>query len=72
MADYIKREDALEAMEWKWAGKSAIEAVKAIPPADVAEIRHGKWEEGCSVCGSWNLCDFDGRSEEHTELQSRI
>lgn len=45
MADYIKREDALKAMEWKWAGKSAIEAVKEIPSADVVEVRHGKWEE---------------------------
>lgn len=58
MADeYLKREDVLKAMEWKWAGKSAIEAVKAIPTADVAEVRHGKWELSfdknsykCSLC----------------------
>lgn len=44
MADeYIKREDALKAMEWKWAGKSAIEAVKAIPATNVVEVKHGKW-----------------------------
>ena len=44
MAEYIKREDALKAMEWKWAGKAAFDAVKAIPSADVIERKKGKWE----------------------------
>ena len=53
MADYIKREDALKAMEWKWAGKAAFDAVKEIPAVDVAEVKHGKWEKQiqCSECG---------------------
>lgn len=38
MTDYIKREDALKAMEWKWAGKAAFDAVKAVPSADVVEV----------------------------------
>ena len=52
MVEYIKREDALEAMEWKWAGKAAFDAVKAIPPADVVERKRGKWiNYKCSECG---------------------
>lgn len=44
MADeYIKKSDALNAMEWKWAGEGAFKAVKEVPPADVVEVRHGKW-----------------------------
>ena len=66
MDKYIKREDALniihrfrgyidEDMEYRMKL-----AINKIPPADVVEVRHGKLEEGCSVCGSWNLFDFDG------------
>ena len=68
MADeYIKKSDALKAMEWKWAGKEAFEAVDALPAADVAPVVHGKWVPDvyakdertgyeylvfkCSVCG---------------------
>lgn len=75
MTEYIKREDALKAMEWKWAGKAAFDAVKAIPSADVVERKRGKWvkNEGrvgwhCSNCGvdnnyaySWN--NDTGRDE---------
>ena len=53
--EYIKKSDALKAMEWKWAGKEAFEAVDALPAADVAPVVHGKWEDGkCSNCG----CNF--------------
>lgn len=39
MADeYIKREDALKALEWTWAGKAAFDKLKAIPAADVVEV----------------------------------
>lgn len=43
MAEYIEREAALKAMEWKWAGKAAFDAVKAIPAADVVPVKHGRW-----------------------------
>lgn len=51
-----------------------VEKIEEIPSADVVEVRHGKWEVGlcynhylkgaleskCSICGSWNLFDFNG------------
>lgn len=33
MKDTIYREDALDALEWKWAGKAAIDAIKDLPSA---------------------------------------
>ena len=31
--DLISRQDVLNALEWKWAGKSAIDAIKNLPSA---------------------------------------
>lgn len=36
--EYIKRTDALKAIEWTWAGKAAFDNLKAIPAADVVEV----------------------------------
>lgn len=33
MKDLIDRQAALEALEWKWAGKAAFDAIKALPSA---------------------------------------
>ena len=33
MTDLIDRNAALEALEWKWAGKAAIDAIKNLPSA---------------------------------------
>lgn len=33
MDDLISRQDALDALEWKWAGKAAIDAIKNLPSA---------------------------------------
>lgn len=33
MDDLISRQAALDAVEWKWAGKAAIDAIKALPSA---------------------------------------
>ena len=63
MSEYIKREDALQALRDVLKQKKhlrppiydAIDNVKAIPSADVVEVRHGRWEQDdefvCSVCG---------------------
>ena len=64
MSDYIKREDALNTFSNAfYAGLAA--KIKAIPPADVAPVRHGHWikheaiKKGvkdsieCSACGVW-------------------
>ena len=66
MDDYIKRSDALELSRifgdklWETGGYRnciteavPVKAIKNIPSADVAEVRHGKWikdEDGCVVC----------------------
>lgn len=43
MPEYIDREAAISAIEWDaWPGE--IERIKAIPAADVATVRHGKWK----------------------------
>lgn len=31
MSDLISRQAALDAIEWKWAGKAAFDAIKALP-----------------------------------------
>lgn len=41
MSDLINRQDAIDALEWKWAGKAALDAIKALPSAQ----RKGKWKE---------------------------
>ena len=37
MTEYIKREDAINAVRCVWLG---VEAIQKIPAADVAEVRH--------------------------------
>ena len=63
---YIKREDALKSI-CEYCSEKGMCAdanvhcaeyadIKSVPAADVAPVRHGKWEDGysvvfCSVCG---------------------
>ena len=74
--EYIKRESAIEAIENDcselvyYTKEDAIQCVKAIPAADVAEVRHGRWicinkrygEYECSVCHGMdsNCSDYYG------------
>lgn len=39
MQDLISRQAALDALEWKWAGKAAIDAIKNLPSAQPEIIR---------------------------------
>lgn len=42
MAEYIKREDAIQAAKHAWAkGLEPSQYIECIPTADVAEVRHG-------------------------------
>ena len=66
MSDYIKREDAVEKLEFH-ISMDLLDDIKDIPPADVAPVRHGRWEDEfkedaeafmkhryvCTVCGKW-------------------
>lgn len=65
MSDYIKREDALEQFDYYDLGEYLTTQIRGmlmdIPSADVAPVRHGRWEKRddlfldtlyrCSVCG---------------------
>lgn len=58
MAEYIEREAAIQAAKHAWAkGLEPTQYVEIIPAADVAEVRHGRWDEvygsdtiRCSCC----------------------
>lgn len=72
--EYIKREAAINAIENDclelvyYTKEGAIQCVKAIPAADVVEVRHERWEEhgskwqctGCKV-----LMSIDGTPQEN-------
>ena len=76
MTDYIKREDAEKLFD-EYRSMMAIKIceygieLKRIPSADVAPVRHGRWEVidaeeprryGCSECKrlSWNMDNYCG------------
>lgn len=58
MSDYIKREDALKAVDAFIGTDPIADRIKLIPSADVAPVRHGNWIKispagiyECSECG---------------------
>lgn len=59
MTEYIKREDAINAVKMLYGGFGAMANINAIPSADVVERKKGKWIKlyagnyKCSVCGDW-------------------
>ena len=64
MAEYIEREEAMHiAFKSPFFSDALMEEMKAIPAADVATVRHGRWGTHsdrpdsliCSVCN----CGFD-------------
>lgn len=74
MADYIKREDALELARIYFTPvlreeAVPVRAIKNIPSADVVEVRHGKWVDGdvdgIGACGieyrykKCSICDYE-------------
>lgn len=44
MADFIRREDALKVLCNNYA-YAAMDVIKRLPVADVAEVHHARWEE---------------------------
>lgn len=61
MSDYIKRENAIKKIKEQINNLAIVgrltRIIISVPPADVAEVKHGKWikDEGgfviCSNCG---------------------
>ena len=60
MDDLISRQAALDALEWKWAGKAAFDAIKALPTAE----KKGEWipvsERLPEEDGSYLVCGAKG------------
>ena len=55
-SDCISRRDAIDALEWKWAGKAAIDAIKNLPSAQQSRLEnaiHGKSPEEIYEFISW-------------------
>lgn len=55
MDEYIKREEAIEAVKHALAkGLEPSQYIEIIPASDVAPVRHGRWIDGdpyCPICG---------------------
>ena len=68
MKEYITRREALIVLEEMEDIESGFAAMYEIPTADVAEVRHGRWEKhgskwqctGCKV-----LMSIDGTPQEN-------
>ena len=71
MDEYIKRIDANYAVtDAIWHGKRSLHdvasAINSVPSADVAPVRHGRWEKqrgiySCSECGM--TCPYDVQAD---------
>ena len=74
MAEYIKREYAIDAVldvyydtpDIDLSGEKFEAAIFKIPLADVAPVRHGRWEKqsglySCSECGM--TCPYDVQAD---------
>lgn len=60
MAEYIDRDEALNAIERSYWTEGAYERVERIPAADVVPVVHGRWEyyhkQNKAVCTN---CSFE-------------
>ncbi len=77
MSRYIDAEAYIKYCDEHWIALN-VDAVNAQPAADVAEVRHGRWNElpysyECSVCGiirpkemtgKWHYCPNCGAKME--------
>lgn len=66
MKEYITRREALIVLEEMEDIESGFAAMYEIPTADVAEVRHGRWEKqsglySCSECGM--TCPYDVQAD---------
>ena len=77
MSDYIKREDALNALR-EYPVTKLKTAIRRLPSADVAPVRHGRWEsfedvfmETCYQCSECGLSFYlaDGGTPKENEYR---
>ena len=68
MSDYIKREDAIEAVNKAVFKDVAWDNIAKLPSADVVEVKHGRWMEcvsllGKSICSNCQIYWIDTDSQ---------
>lgn len=70
MTDLIDRNAALEALEWKWAGKAAIDAIKNLPSEqpEIIRCKDCKWHED-DYCSNIDVFGFS--NEDFCSLAQR-
>ena len=68
MAEYIEREAAIKSLlndclgQVSYSREDAADCIFFMDTADVAPVRHGRWENGnpiCPVCGGDKFKDLD-------------
>ena len=66
MDEYIEREAAIRVVNGQssltMTRSSLLDSISKLPAADVAPVRHGRWEPGnpiCPVCGGNKFRDLD-------------
>lgn len=66
MAEYIERDLAIEFLPVAY--DSAINALRNVPAADVAQVVHGRWTAQCVVelDGGWTLEDVPYNEYQHS------
>ena len=75
MAEYIERYEAIEFIKHNTPNvngettvKCVIRSLKNVPTADVAEVKHGKWDG--NIIGFCNVCMECGAIVERTAVKS--
>lgn len=83
MAEYIEREAAIKAIYesdhfsvrecFGWSAREIEEVLRAIPAADVAPVRHGRWiEKTAPAVHKYYECSNCGAHEnKHTAIKGR-
>lgn len=68
--DTISRQAALDVLEWKWAGKAAFDAIKALPSAQPERTKRiiGKSRDGMTM---WYQCESCNEPVDEKDLFCR-
>lgn len=62
MSDLIDRQAALDALEWTWAGKAAIDAIKELPAIKTISLEEAIEEYNKGLCDAIAKAVFSIRS----------
>ena len=72
MGDYIRREDAVDAVKHAWAkGIEPSQYIESLEPADVVQVVHAYWIQTSAEDENGNAyysCSNCGRGESHNPI----